>query len=323
MALPDFFIVGAPKAGTTALHAALATHPQLYLSKVKEPKFFLTDGGPQVSTRGPGDAHGAKETIWQREQYEALFSGASPGMLRGESSAFYLQDPTALGRIHRAIPEAKLIAVLRDPVDRAYSNWLHLWADGLEPIGDFVTAFEAEDERIAAGWGFFWHYRRLGLYGEQLQRLLEVFDRKQLCVLRYRELVDQPAATLDRICDFLGVDHHEAGTMPPENMRRYVPPSAKTRVISPVVRSGARLGAHLPPQVWRKASVPLIWALQRGGGPRPSLPIDARRRLVAEFSADIALLDEVAGGSYSDWLTDNGRGEFASRRADETAPINS
>ena len=67
------------------------------------------------------------------------------------------------------MPEAKLVAVLRDPVDRAYSNWMHLWSDGLEPIADFATACAAEDDRIAAGWGHFWHYRRVGLYGEQLE----------------------------------------------------------------------------------------------------------------------------------------------------------
>ncbi len=175
MPLPQFFIIGAPKAGTTALHAAIATHPQIFMAKVKEPKFFLYDGTRPVPTRGQGDAHGTKESIWRRDRYEELFAGAPIGAIPGESTAFYLQDPVALARIRREIPDAKLIAIIRDPVDRAYSNWLHLWADGLEPIGDFVTAFEAEDERIAAGWGFFWHYRQLGLYGEQLSQLLEIF----------------------------------------------------------------------------------------------------------------------------------------------------
>ena len=79
--LPQFVIAGAPKAGTTALHAALATHPGLYLSPVKEPKFYLTDGRPpsRDRQRGPGDAHSAGEWIWRREQYLALFEGAPAG----------------------------------------------------------------------------------------------------------------------------------------------------------------------------------------------------------------------------------------------------
>jgi len=86
--LPQFFIIVAPKAGTTALHAAIATHPQIFMAKVKEPKFFLYDGTRPVPTRGPGDAHGTKESIWRRDLYEELFAGAPTGAIRGESTAF-------------------------------------------------------------------------------------------------------------------------------------------------------------------------------------------------------------------------------------------
>src|SRR4051812_50137593 len=89
--LPDFFIAGAPKAGTTALHAALATHPGLYLSPVKEPKYYLTGGRPpdRSRQRGPGDAHSAREGIWRRERYLALFDAAPPGAGRGEGTPVY------------------------------------------------------------------------------------------------------------------------------------------------------------------------------------------------------------------------------------------
>jgi Sulfotransferase family len=323
VSLPQFFIIGAPKAGTTALHAAIATHPNIYMSKVKEPKFFLYDGTLPVPTKGPGDAHGTKESIWRREQYEELFADAPPGMIRGESTAFYLHDPVALKRIRQEIPDAKLIAVIRDPVDRAYSNWLHLWADGLEPIGDFVDAFEAEDERIAAGWGFFWHYRQLGLYGEQLAQLLAIFPSEQLHLLRYRDLVDRPDETLNSICDFLGVDRNLTSAVPAENVRGFVPTGWRSRTMSPLVRAGARFGAYLPPEVWRTVSVPLLWALQYGGGRRPDLTVEDRRRLVAHFATDIALLEKVTGRSYADWLGDSGRGEFSARRSNQGTSVSS
>ena len=76
MALPDFLVIGAPKAGTTALHAALAGHPELFMSPVKEPKFFLTDGPPPRAAAGPGDVQTYREHIWRREDYEALFDAA-------------------------------------------------------------------------------------------------------------------------------------------------------------------------------------------------------------------------------------------------------
>src|SRR6516162_4218345 len=120
MALPDFLVIGAPKAGTTALHVALASHPQLYLSRVKEPKYFLTDDAPPSSGGGPGDARTFRAQIWRRAEYESLFDQAPAGALRGESTTLYLRDPAAHARIQRTIPDAKLIAVLRDPIDRAH-----------------------------------------------------------------------------------------------------------------------------------------------------------------------------------------------------------
>src|SRR3954471_2500103 len=142
MPLPAFFLIGAPKAGTTALHSALARHPQLYLSAVKEPKFYLCDERPppRREHRGPGDAHSRNEWVWRRSRYQALFEAAPAGTLRGEGTPFYLSDPQALQRIRREVPQARLVAVVRDPVDRAYSNWMHLWSDGLETEPDVVRA---------------------------------------------------------------------------------------------------------------------------------------------------------------------------------------
>jgi len=164
---PDFLIIGAPKAGSTALHEALAAHPQLYAAPVKEPKYFLTpDRRPDPATqRGPGDAHSAREWIWRRADYERLFAAAPPGTLRFESTPFYLWSQASHPQIARQLPDVKLIAVIRDPVDRAFSNWTHLWADGLEPEADFRTACRLEPQRIAAGWAPFWRYLDLGRYG--------------------------------------------------------------------------------------------------------------------------------------------------------------
>jgi hypothetical protein len=111
-----------------------------------------------------------QEWIWRREAYEALFRGATDDAVRLESTPFYLYAPTARRRIAEELPAAKLIIIVRDPIDRAYSNWMHLWVDGLEPISDFEAAWRAEDSRVAAGWAPFWHYRRLGRYGEQSTR---------------------------------------------------------------------------------------------------------------------------------------------------------
>src|SRR3954452_9229037 len=261
--LPTFFIAGAPKAGTTALHGALATHPGLYLSPVKEPKYYLTGGRrPHIQHhRGPGDAHSAREWMWQRDRYLSLFTDAPPGTVRGESTPFYLYDRDAHARIAADAPDARVVVVVRDPVDRAVSNWVHLRADGLEPEADFLAAVRAEERRIAEGWAPFWHYRGLGRYGEQLRHLLGHVPREQVLLLRYRQLVDAPQQTLDRVCAFLGIAEGQAHAVPPENVKPYVPDGAGYRALARAVRIGAALGAFAPPQAWRLASRPLIGAL--------------------------------------------------------------
>ncbi|SFO70770.1 Sulfotransferase family protein [Geodermatophilus dictyosporus] len=314
--LPQFVIAGAPKAGTTALHAALATHPGLYLSPVKEPKYYLTGGRPPPRSRqrGPGDAHSAREWVWRRADYLRLFDGAPPGTVRGESTPFYLHDRAAQRRLVADVPGVRVIAVVRDPVDRAWSNWVHLRADGLEPEADFARAVEREESRVAAGWAPFWHYRGLGRYGEQLRDLYALLPRSQVLLLRYRQLVDTPRETLDRVSDFLGVEPGVAHTVAPENVKPFVADTPRYRALARVTRAGAALGAYAPPRVWRQVSRPLLAALHAGRVPRPPVPVDVRRAVLAPLLPDVALLEELTGESFDDWRRDTGRGDFRSRR---------
>ncbi|MGY1704608.1 sulfotransferase [Geodermatophilus sp. SYSU D00697] len=313
--LPQFVIAGAPKAGTTALHAALATHPGLYLSPVKEPKYYLTDGRPprRSGQRGPGDAHSAQEWIWRREEYLALFAAAPEDAVRGESTPFYLYDRAAQARLAADVPDVEVVVVVRDPVDRAWSNWVHLRADGLEPVADFLAAVRLEEQRIAEGWAPFWHYRGLGRYGEQLRDLYRHVPRERVFLLRYRQLVDTPRETLDRVSAFLGVEPGIAHTVAPENVKPHVADTPRYRALARVVRVGAALGAYAPPQVWRQASRPLVAALHAGRAPRPAMPVEVRREVLAPLLDDIALLEELTGESFADWKGDTGRGDFRSR----------
>ena len=191
--LPQFVIAGAPKAGTTALHAALATHPDLY----SRPSRSRSTTSPVVG-HPPAASTGAPETRTARASgcgAATTTSGCSPTRRRrrcGGGTPFYLYDRSAQERLVADVPGIKVIAVVRDPVDRAWSNWVHLRADGLEPEADFLQAVRLEERRIADGWAPFWHYRGLGRYGEQVHHLLELLPRPQVLVLRYRALVDHP-----------------------------------------------------------------------------------------------------------------------------------
>ncbi|MGZ4436393.1 MAG: sulfotransferase family protein [Nocardioidaceae bacterium] len=319
---PDFLLIGAPKAGTTALHAALARHPGLFLSRVKEPKYYLCGDSPPPAYTGPGDAHSNREWVWQRRRYLDLFGDAPADVPCGESTPFYLYHRDARRRIAADLPDVRLVAVLRDPVDRAYSNWMHLWVDGLEPCPDVVEACAREQQRLDAGWAPFWHYRGLGMYGRQVADLLQHVDRERLLVLRYRELVDAPHATLNRVSRFLGVAEDVVTEIQSGNSRPFVEPSVRTRVLGPVVRAGAAVGAHFPPAAWRAVSRPLVAQLhQRGNPARPRLSPEQREALRAPFLEDIALLEKVTGESYDDWRVHRDGDSFHTRQAAGSARV--
>jgi hypothetical protein len=308
MPYPDFIIIGAPKAGSTALHAALVQHPDLFLSRPKEPKYFLTAETPprRDGQRGPGDAHSAQEWLWRTSDYEKLFEPAPPGKLRGESTPFYLWSRDAHRRMAEVIPQVKMIAVIRDPVERAYSNWTHLWADGLEPESDFLTACRLESERVAAGWAPFWRYVELGRYGEQLEDVYRCFPKEQVFVLRYRDMVDEPAKSLDAVCAFLGIRPGLITEIPPSNVGRWADDSPRNRRLRRAIRLGAAAGAYAPPAAWRRVERRMLGALQRGSGPRPRIDPEARRALLDDYRDDVALLERLTGDSYRDWFGDGG-----------------
>ena len=316
---PDFLLVGAPKAGTTALHAALASHPEVFVTDPKEPKYWLCDGAPPPHWRGPGDRHSQQEWVWRAGQYADLFRGARNEQVRGESTPFYLWSRGAHRRIAEALPEVRIVAVVRDPIDRAYSNWMHLWSDGLERVGDFEEALALEPARVNAGWAPFWRYAELGRYGEQLAHLYTYVDPQRVLVLRYREVVDEPAATFDRVCRFLDIAEGVVDEVPRDNARPYVAPGGRPAVLGPVVRAGASRGQFAPPQYWRRASTPLTRLLAGDrGARRPALSSAQRERLVPAYADDIALLGRLTGQDFSDWLSTADRGSFLERRSTAT-----
>ncbi len=297
MALPDFLLVGAPKAGTTALHVALAMHPQLYLSPVKEPKFFLTDGAPPAGPGGPGDAQTFRHYVWRRSDYAALFDAAPAGTRKGESTTLYLRDPAAHTRIAATVPDARLVAVVRDPVDRAHSNWTHLRSAGLEPEPDFLRACSLEESRAERGWGPFWRYVELGRYGAQLAHLFSVFPREQVHVVLYRDLRLDPVGTLDRICTFLGVDTGLVRSVPAENVTAAVAGSRVDRLVGRVLPVLDRMPGSVHGRV-----VPAVRRhLQREQRQRAPLTPAERVALLPSFLGDIALLEAVTGMRLDHW----------------------
>ena len=304
MSLPQFFITGAPGAGTSALHAALATHPALFLPTVKEPRFFLSDGRAPSVDRGPGDLADAHEWTWTRDAYEALFEPAPAARAPwGGHAVLPLRPRRARARIRNAVPDAKLVAILRNPVDRAYSNWNRQWSATFE-TREFLDAVAAEEQRAVRGWGRAWRYLALGRYGEQLEALYRQFDREQVHIVRYRDLVEDPARTLAEVCRFLGVADDVVRRIPPVRVSIFATPPG------PAAGRGG-IGTRL----WRRTAAPATRATVTPlFDQRPDLGVADRRELIAYFADDIRHLEELVGRSYWDWFSDEGPGTFSRRR---------
>lgn len=225
--MPNFLIVGAAKSGTTSLHYYLQQHPEIHMSRRKD-TFFFNFYGEEPSFNGPGDNEWYKRhAIIRREDYQAQFEGARGETAIGEACAQYLYDPRVPVRLHRDIPNARLIAILRNPVDRAYSSFLQQVRDGYETRSDFGEALNLEEYRIRNNWRPIWHYRKRGFYHQQLQKYLLFFDSSRIRVYLYEDLKDNTSWMLSDIFQHLGVDDSFA---PDTTVRHKVQESAKTNL---------------------------------------------------------------------------------------------
>lgn len=201
--MPNFFIVGAARSGTTSLDRYLSQHPEIYVTPKKENHFFATDYFPSAFN-GPGDERLNQLLIRDEDQYAQLFAGAAGAKAIGESSAFYLCFPSTAERIAQAVPAAKIIIVLREPVARAYSAYMFMVRDGRETLG-FEEGLSLEEERKQKDFEPIWWYKELSLYYKQVKHYLDVFGTQQVKVLLYDELFANPGQVLRDVYTFLGV----------------------------------------------------------------------------------------------------------------------
>ena len=196
---PDFFIIGAAKAGSTALWRALRHHPNLYLPIQKEPNFFAyRDRADRFTCPSARNLRASWTTDLQA--YLSIFAECPNEAKAGEASVSYLALPSIAREIAAVVPDARLIAVLRDPVERAFSHFQFYRQMGWETLGDFEEALVAAPRRIAEGWRHTYDYLATGLYGRQLAQWLEVFPGDQLLTVFYEDWVQRPGETLARVC---------------------------------------------------------------------------------------------------------------------------
>jgi hypothetical protein len=217
MRVPDFFIVGTPKTGTTSLHATLRTHPQIFMPKVKEPQYLASDLRPRAKHEKAPRELGYPKTL---TEYLTLFDGATPEQRVGEATPTYMWSRTAADNIAEMQPDARIIAIVREPASFLHSYHLALLRGGNEGEQDFRTAMSLETAR-REGKNIprrshrpqLLQYSEHVRYVEQLRRYHARFSREQVLVLIYDEFRSDNASAVRQVLRFLDVDDEASITV--------------------------------------------------------------------------------------------------------------
>lgn len=297
MTMPNFILIGAQKSGTTAIAHYLAQHPQVFMSPIKEPGFFDFEGEPP-GFKGPGDQELYSSIVTNLGGYSKLFEHASDEVAIGEATTWYLYSQKAPGRIKHYIPNVKLIAVLRNPIDRAYSAYMHAVRDNRESL-DFIDALKIEEKRISDNWEYLWHYSKIGYYSEQLQRYFSEFDQEQLRFYLFEDLNENPESLLRSIFHFLDVDQE---FMPAEFKHLNVSGKKRSRFIDRLLKDSSPVKQVMKPLMPTGLRRSLASKVRSLNLQKIECPPEARVHLRNVFKEDILRVQEMIGRDLSHWL---------------------
>ena len=295
---PDFFVVGAAKAGTTAVHHALSRHDAVYLPRQKETNYFALFGEPPRFT-GPLDEQTINRfSVWRQEDYERLFRLAPSGTLTGEVCPMYLYSDTAPANIAETAPNARIVVFLREPLSRAISAYRQLVRDGRE-TESFARAVDLEPERIQAGWEWFWHLASVGMYADQVARYLNAFGRDRVRIFLYDELVERPNEVLDDMQRFLGLPVRDRLSLGTHNRAGVPRPGSRSvhRWLYRPSRLNTVLRAVLPEPLRRAAST----GFKRLILSKPTDELEVPRDLNERFLDDVVRLERIIERDLSRW----------------------
>ncbi len=296
MIKPNFLIIGAAKAGTSSLYHYLNEHPQIYMSPVKEPRFFA----PELYTDYLKDPYrsGAKDhrsSPMSTEEYFALFEDASSEAAIGEASTEYLYVPKTPERIKAQLPDVKLITVLRDPAERAYSAFCYQVRDGCEQLTFEEALAQEEERRVEKKRWPGWHYKRVGFYYDQIKRYFDLFDRAQIKVYLYEDLQSDSGAVVQDACRFLNVED----TFTPDLTRRNVSAIPKNMALQNLLIKDNPLKTIVRPFIpggLRKS------IRSQNLKKKPALSAEIRQKLIADYREDILNLQTLIQRDLSGWI---------------------
>jgi hypothetical protein len=301
---PNFFQVGAMKAGTTSMHVYLNQHPEIFMSARKEPRYsgFV----PDLDSGSEADGRYFTRSL---DEYLGHFAVATDEKVVGESSHVYLHSAQAARLIHDFAPDARILIMLRDPVTSIHSRHQQQVWMGREDIEDFASALAAEPDRRAgrrlppdAPYVAGLRYREACTMAPQVRRYLDVFGRDRVHIALLEDLAARPLETYRGVLEFLGVDPEfvpsEMDVVNANNVRR-VPALQRIRKRLAPIEHGVR--RVIPPRAFQVLSAPLrlVWEANTKQKPRTPMAPELEQELTAYFAPDVAALSELMGRDLS------------------------
>lgn len=294
---PNFFIVGAAKSATTSIYHYLSQHSDVFFPTIKEPKYFSSKyiNFPQT---GPGDYEFTdKPTIKELKDYLALYKKGVGYKIIGDASVDNLYYYQTAEDIKKFSPDARILIILRNPVDRAFSHYTHFIRDKRE-TETFKRALELEELRIKSGYEFSWHYRKAGLYYEQVKNYLNVFENNVKVVL-FEDINNRPNEILEEICIFLDINYSEINNI--RFTKHNTSGNAKNQLFAYLVNSPNFLKKHLKKLLpFRQRSTLKAYFNQINNS---SIHLDnpVREELKIYFKEDVNKLQKLINLNLSHW----------------------
>jgi hypothetical protein len=283
---PNLFIVGAPKCGTTALYTYLGQHPQIFMSPIKEPEFFASD------------FLGDRRRILGLQKYLACFAEARDEEIVGEASTAYFASEVAPREIRGFAPHARIIIMLRNPVDKMYSRFAEACFSNQEHHVSLEAALEAE-QRDGPSFGL--GYRESARYASRVERYITTFGRESIHVIIYDDFKEHTSKIYQETLRFLGVRPDSRMDFPVLNSNKYVRSMALQEFVRHPPGILRQFGRIAMPMEMRKFLRGWFSRLNVVCTPRSPLDPDLRRRLQREFREDVEKLGNLIGRDLSGW----------------------
>ncbi len=296
MPVPSFFIVGAPKCGTTSLNDYLRQHPGIFIPERKELHHFGSDLRFFKSERPT------------RGEYLADFAPAQPGQIAGEASVWYLFSQLAAQEIHDFCPVAKIIIMLRSPADMLHSLHSQFLFESNENLADFAAALAAEEDRSqgrrlppGSNYREGLLYRRVARFAEQVRRYLDVFPREQVYIIDFEDFSRDTPRVFAEVLRFIGVDPSFRCEFEIRNPNKQI----HSRPLHNFLNNPgafAILLSRLIPQSLRRSLISRLKRANSPAAPRAPLSAELRAQLNREFAPEIERLGKLVGRDFSKWL---------------------